>query len=91
MKKITKIRAIGNSAGCLIPAAIVHKANMNIGDEYQLSVDSGNIIFEPVLSGDTHKLIQLIKDIETFVTGDDDLSADLDKLRNKLKCKIQSE
>lgn len=43
----TNIRKWGNSAGATLPAAILKKAGLNIGDAVELDVRGGQIILKP--------------------------------------------
>ncbi len=45
---ITKIQKWGNSQGLRFPKAILHQADISIGDEVDIHIDHGEILIKPV-------------------------------------------
>jgi len=45
---LTKVQKWGNSQGLRFPKAILEEAQINIGDQVNISVQKGRIIVEPV-------------------------------------------
>lgn len=45
---LTKVQKWGNSQGLRFPKAILEEAQINIGDQVNISVQKGQIIVEPV-------------------------------------------
>tara|TARA_B100000315_G_C14227372_1_gene429293 strand:+ start:75 stop:323 length:249 start_codon:yes stop_codon:yes gene_type:complete len=45
---LTKVQKWGNSQGLRFPKAILEEAQINVGDQVNISVQKGQIIVEPV-------------------------------------------
>lgn len=56
----TTIRKIGNSAGAILPAAILKKLNLSEGDSIEVSEDGKRIVIEPCNEKPKYTLSELV-------------------------------
>lgn len=56
----TQIRKIGNSAGAIIPAAILKSMNLNEGDDIRISQEGETILIEPLREKPKYTLDDLL-------------------------------
>ncbi|SCN47691.1 suppressor of inhibitory function of ChpB [methanotrophic endosymbiont of Bathymodiolus azoricus (Menez Gwen)] len=56
----TLVRKIGNSTGMIIPANILKKYSLNIGDKLDIQDDNGRIVIAPTKTKHKYTLTQLL-------------------------------
>jgi len=56
----TLVRKIGNSTGMIIPANILKKYGLNIGDQLDIQDDNGRIVIVPTKTKPKYTLTQLL-------------------------------
>lgn len=56
----TLVRKIGNSTGMIIPANILKKYSLNIGDKLDIQDDNGRIVIVPTKTKHKYTLTQLL-------------------------------
>jgi len=55
------VRKIGNSTGMIIPAAILRKYSLKIGDQIDIQDDNGRIVIVPTQTKPKYTLTQLLE------------------------------
>ncbi len=56
----TLVRKIGNSTGMIIPANILKKYSLNIGDQLDIQDDNGRLVIIPTQTKPKYTLTQLL-------------------------------
>lgn len=56
----TLVRKIGNSTGMIIPANILKKYSLSVGDQLDIQDDNGRIVIVPIQTKPKYTLTQLL-------------------------------
>ncbi len=63
----TLVRKIGNSTGMIIPANILKKYSLNIGDQLDIQDDNGRMVIVPTQKKTKYTLTQLLEKCDESV------------------------
>lgn len=70
----TTIRKIGNSAGAILPAAILKKVHLSEGDIVEITEDGKRIVIEPATLRPRYTLVELLSQCNPRAPLSDELT-----------------
>lgn len=71
----TSIRKIGNSAGAILPAQLLKKLHLRLGDDVSIKEDGMRIVIEPAKTRRKYRLQDLVAQCNPNAPVADDLQA----------------